>query len=99
MGSPATNSGATSASDVNVTVAGVDRSNSGGTRFSTTWGAGVKFFPNPKFAVRAGVRWTPTYIKSDATGWWCDPYWGCYLTGNAQYANQVELSGGVSLRF
>ena len=69
------------------------------TQFSTTWGAGVKAFPNPKVGVRFGVQWTPTYIKSDAAGWWCDPYWGCYLAGSPQYSNQWELSGGVSFRF
>jgi len=45
------------------------------------------------------VRWTPTYIKSDAAGWWCDPYWGCYLVGNAQYSNQFDINGGVTFRF
>ena len=29
-----------------------------------------------------GAEWTPTYIKTDSAGWWCDPYWGCYLVGN-----------------
>jgi opacity protein-like surface antigen len=71
----------------------------GKTQFSTTWGGGVKFFPNPKVGVRLVGSWTPTYIKSDAAGWWCDPYWGCYLVGNAQYANQFTLGGGVTLRF
>ena len=69
------------------------------TQFSTTWGAGVKFFPSGNVGARAGIQWTPTYIKSDAAGWWCDPYWGCYLTGNAQYANQWDFSGGVTFRF
>jgi hypothetical protein len=91
--------GATSSGDVNVTVLGVQHSLSGSTRFSTTWGGGVKFFPNPRFGIRAGVRWTPTYIKSDAAGWWCDPYWGCYLASSAQYANQFDMTGGVSIRF
>jgi hypothetical protein len=59
----------------------------------------VKFFPSPKFGIRAAVRWTPTYVKSDASGYWCDPYWGCYLASSAQYANQFEMSGGVSVRF
>jgi hypothetical protein len=71
----------------------------GGTKFSTTWGGGVKFFPSPKVGIRIVGSFTPTYIKSDATGWWCDPYWGCYLVGNAQYSNQVTLGGGVTLRF
>jgi len=48
---------------------------------------------------RVGLHWTPTYIKSDAAGYWCDPYWGCYLVGDAQYANQFNLNGGVTVRF
>jgi len=78
---------------------GEQREIDGSTRFSTTWGAGVKVFPSPSFGIRAGVRWTPTYIKSDAAGWWCDPYWGCWVVGDAQYSNQWELAGGVTLRF
>jgi opacity protein-like surface antigen len=91
--------GITQYGTVNVTVGNVQRDISGNSKFSTTWGAGVKLFPSPKFGVRLESRWTPTYIKSDATGYWCDPYWGCYVTGNAQYSNQFEFSGGVILRF
>jgi hypothetical protein len=69
-------------------------------RFSTTWGLGVKLYPAWNFGIFGGVRWTPTYIKTDATGWWCDPWWGgCWVVGNAQYANQWELEGGITLRF
>ena len=56
-------------------------------------------FPNPKLGIRVETRWTPTYIKSNGTGWWCDPYWACYTVGSAQYSNQFELSGGITLRF
>jgi opacity protein-like surface antigen len=91
--------GATQFGSISANVAGVQRNVDGSTKFSTTWGAGVKVFPSPKVGVRLEGRWTPTYIKSDATGWWCDPYWGCYVTGNAQYSNQFELSGGLTLRF
>jgi hypothetical protein len=92
--------GATSFGSVNYTTpAGLSGQIDGLTKFSSTWGAGVKVFPAPHVGVRFGARWTPTYIKSDATGWWCDPYWGCYVTGDAQYANQFELSGGVAFRF
>jgi opacity protein-like surface antigen len=69
------------------------------TQFSTTWGAGVKMFPAPGIGVRVGAQWTPVYIKSDAAGWWCDPWWGCYLVGNAQYSNQFDITGGISFRF
>jgi opacity protein-like surface antigen len=69
------------------------------TRFSTTWGAGAKFYGASKVGARVGVLWTPTYISSEAAGYWCDPYWGCYLVGNAKYSNQFELQGGITFRF
>ena len=61
----------------------------------TVWGAGVKFFPSPSVGARFGIQWTPTYIKSDAAGYWCDPYWGCYMVGDAQSSNQWDISGGI----
>jgi hypothetical protein len=71
----------------------------GNTLFSTTWALGVKMYPGHNVGLLLEGRWTPTYIKSDAEGWWCDPYWGCYVVGNSQYSNQWELSGGITLRF
>ena len=72
----------------------------GFTNFSTTWGAGVKGYGSGStLGFKAGLQWTPTYIKSDAEGWWCDPYWGCYVIGDAQYANQWTFNGGLLLRF
>jgi outer membrane protein W len=91
--------GATTFGDVNATVAGVPRNIAGESQFSTTWSAGVKYYASPHFAIRAAARWTPTYIKTDSVGWWCDPYWGCYLVGNPQYSNQMELNGGVTFKF
>jgi hypothetical protein len=48
-----------------------------------------------------GVRWVPTYIKTDVAGggWWCDSFWGCYIVDNAQCADRFDLSGGVIFRF
>jgi opacity protein-like surface antigen len=69
------------------------------TQFSTTWGAGVKVFPSPKVGIKFGVHWVPTYIKTDAAGYWCDPYWGCYVVGDAQYSNQFQFNGGITFRF
>jgi hypothetical protein len=92
--------GATSYSDVSfTTVAGASRTVSGVSRFSTTIGVGAKVYSKGPIGGRFGLQWTPTYIKSDATGYWCDPYWGCYLVGNAQYSNQFTLNGGVTIRF
>jgi outer membrane protein W len=81
------------------TTAGTTRTVSGVTRLSSTWGAGVKVYPSPKVGFQAGIQWTPTYIKSDAVGWWCDPWFGCYVVGNAQYSNQFEFVTGLTFRF
>jgi len=91
--------GGTQYGTTSVNVAGVQKDIDGNTKFSGTAAAGLKIFPSPRFGIRLEGRWTPTYIKSDAEGWWCDPYWGCYVTGDAQYANQFEVSGGIMLRF
>jgi opacity protein-like surface antigen len=91
--------GATSFGSVTVNTGLRDFTTGGETQFSTTWGAGVKIFPAPKVGVRLAFEWTPTYIKTDSVGWWCDPYWGCYLVGNAQYSNSLQFNGGVTFRF
>jgi hypothetical protein len=91
--------GLTNFSSVDAVIAGVNRNIPGESQFSTSWGGGVKFFPSPNFGVRVGAHWTPTYIKSDAGGWWCDPYWGCYLVGDPQYATLFDFNGGVTFRF
>ena len=54
---------------------------------------------SPSLGARVGVRWTPTFIKSDTVGWWCDPYWGCFPVEDLQDANQWDFSGGVTFRF
>ena len=91
--------GATNFGSVTGTILGQTRTINSETQFSTTWGAGVKFFPSPHVGLRVGAQWTPTYIKTDAGGWWCDPWWGCYLVGNSQYSNQYNLNVGVTFRF
>jgi len=91
--------GATQYGGLTANVGGMQRDVDGSTEFSGTGALGVKIFPSPRFGIRLEGRWTPTYIKSDAEGWWCDPYWGCYVVGDAQYGNQWELSGGIMLRF
>ena len=92
--------GATQYGAVSTSIGGQQRDIGGNTQFSTTWAAGLKLFPGPNFGIRLEARWTPTYIKSDAAGWWCDPYWGyCYVVGDAQYSNQYEVGGGITLRF
>jgi opacity protein-like surface antigen len=71
------------------------------TKFSSTWGGGVKLYPGRNLGVKVGARWTPTYIKSEAGGIWCSPYWpwGCYVVADDHYTNQLEFSAGVLFRF
>ena len=71
----------------------------GNTKFSGTGAIGLKLLPSPRFGIRLEGRFTPAHIKSDATGFWCDSYWGCYVKSNAQYAKQIEWSGGFMVRF
>jgi opacity protein-like surface antigen len=78
---------------------GQQRDIDGETKFATNWGGGVKLYPSERLGLKLGVRWTPTYIKTDPTGYWCDPYWGCFTVGDAQYSNQFEFAGGLFFRF
>jgi hypothetical protein len=91
--------GATNYGSVPFTVGNVSGETQGNSQFSTTWGVGVKIYGGGNVGLKLGARWTPTYIKSDAEGWWCDPYWGCYVVGDAQYSNQFEFGGGITIRF
>jgi opacity protein-like surface antigen len=71
----------------------------GETKFAWNLGGGVKFYFAPNVGVRVGARWTPTYIKSDPAGIWCDPFFGCWQVVDDEYSNQFETSGGVTFRF
>ena len=71
----------------------------GRSEFSATFGAGVRAWVSDRVALRFGVQYTPTYITVSQADTWCDPYWGCYLSGNPQYANQVDVTAGVTFRF
>ena len=93
--------GATNFGEVEYTrlIGGAPGTTQSATQFSTTWGLGVKVYPSPSVGVRLGIQWTPTYIRSDAGGYWCDPYWGCYMTGDPKYASSWDLGGGITFRF
>jgi hypothetical protein len=79
---------------------GVPRAFPSKTRFSPTVGTGVKFYlPSRKYGLNLSVRWTPTFLKDGSEGFWCDPYWGCFTAGNSQFAHQLEVAGGIQLRF
>ncbi len=91
--------GATQYGSVDAQLGSVQRNIGGNTRFSSTWGGGVKINTSDRVGFRFEGRWTPTFIKAEAVGWWCDPFWGCYVISDAQYSNQFDMAGGVTFRF
>jgi hypothetical protein len=91
--------GATSYASVPYSRLGVSGETDSSTKFSTTWAVGAKVFASPNVGFRVAAQWTPTYITTEGEGWWCDPYWGCYVVGDAKYSNQFHLNGGITFRF
>jgi hypothetical protein len=81
-----------------VDLEGRQRSSGGEGRFSSTWGGGLKIFPSERFGIQLDFKWTPTWIKSEPGGIWCD-YWGCYSTSRPDYANQWKFGGTLIARF
>jgi hypothetical protein len=73
----------------------------GKTRFSSTWGGGMKAYAGQHFGLKLVGRWTPTYIKSEPGGIWCSPYWpwGCYQLVESDYSYQFEFAVGIIFRF
>lgn len=70
------------------------------TKFAWTLGGGVKVYPAEHVGLKLNARWTPTYIKSDAAGLWCDPFYPtCWVLGDPDYSNQFSINGGITLRF
>jgi hypothetical protein len=55
-------------------------------------GGGVKFYPAEKVGFKLRLRWTPTHIRSDTSGIFCNSRYGCWLIGPSKYSNQVDLA-------
>ncbi len=74
---------------------------SSNTRFSTTWGGGVKMYFNEHLGFTGQFRWTPTYIRSDPGGVWCSPWypWSCWVLSDDHYSHQADVTAGLVLRF
>jgi opacity protein-like surface antigen len=69
------------------------------TQFSWALGLGVMRDMSEKAALRAQVRYIPTYMTESYGGTWCDPFYGCYAVGDPEYLNQWEFSLGLALKF
>lgn len=68
------------------------------TKFSFGLGGGVKAYFSEHVGARFQARWTPTYVSSEPA-LWCDVFGFCYVVDEADYANQGEVTGGVTFRF
>ena len=72
----------------------------GATKFATTWGTGVKFYPAPGFGMKMGVRWTPTALGSLTDNWLCGPFDNCEVVDKDRtWARQLEVAVGALVRF
>ncbi|MDH4131824.1 MAG: porin family protein [Gemmatimonadota bacterium] len=67
--------------------------------FSGKLGAGLKYAMNRSMGLKLQVNWTPTYITSTNKGYWCDPWYGCWTIGDAQYENQFGFTAALNWRF
>jgi opacity protein-like surface antigen len=78
-----------------------DRANvEGSTNFAWAIGGGAKYNVAKHLGFRGTFRYAPTYLRTTADGYWCDPFWGgCWLVGDSHYLNAFDVSGGVTFRF
>lgn len=79
---------------------GVTFETDGATKFASTWGGGVKFYPAPGFGLKMGVRWTPTALGTLTDDWLCGPYNNCEVVDlDRTWSRQLEVTVGGVFRF
>lgn len=61
-------------------------------------GGGVKYFFVKHVGMRIDFRWLPSRTTSQLAEY-CDPFFGCYAANQNNYAQQVQLNGGLIFRF
>lgn len=76
---------------------GNTRNTGSNSRFSSTWGAGLKIYATRTFGIQLDFKWTPTWVKSESNGYWC--YYYCYQSVSHDYANQWKFGGTLLVRF
>lgn len=45
-------------------------------------------------AIRAQLRYTPTYLSTNSDGYWCG-YYGCYAVYDSNYLDHWDFTGGL----
>jgi outer membrane protein W len=70
------------------------------TRLVGDLGGGVKYNFSRHLGLRLQAKWSPAYVASTRTGYWCDPaLGGCWTVGDNHYLNEFDANVGVTLRF
>jgi len=70
--------------------------------FSFAIGGGIKYFLTSYFGFRGEARWTPTFVSSSDSSFWCNiggSGANCLINLNSAVQNQLDLTGGVVFRF
>ncbi len=77
------------------------RSNSA-SYFSFALGGGMKYFFNDYFGFRGEARWNPTVLSTSGSSFWCSiggEGAACIVDLKATIQNQLDLTGGIVVRF
>jgi hypothetical protein len=69
------------------------------TRFSGTIGGGFRIGFTPNIGLRLEGRFLPTYLYSTDAGYWCDPFFGCYVVADDTFLTQFEGAAAIGIRF
>lgn len=71
------------------------------TRFSFGFGAGLKQFLGPRFAIRGEALWLPIVVEPSVSGFACGTiqFGGCLVVLNGELVQQFQLSIGPVVRF
>lgn len=70
--------------------------------FSFAIGGGVKYFFNDNFGFRGEARWSPTVLSTSGSSFWCSiggAGANCIINLKASVQQQLDLTGGLALRF
>lgn len=70
------------------------------TRFSGSFGGGIKYYFADHVGARLGIRWLPVYLNSKSAGYGtCSPIYGCYTYYGSNFLSQGDAYTGLIVGF
>ncbi len=70
------------------------------TRFSGSFGGGIKYYFGDHFGARLGIRWLPVYLNTTSSAYaTCSPYFGCYTYYGSNFLSQGDAYTGLIAGF